>query len=86
MDTRKSDYEEIEKGLNSKDPNDRRQAKIASERIRAESRDTSRMRQELVEAHRAGNKGKIEELHHRLRIEGSRIKEQVERHYGNNGR
>jgi len=81
MDTRRHDREIIEKGLKSKDPNDRRQAKIANERINAESKGTREMRNELVEAHKYGNKGKIEELHHRMKGEGGHVKKQIERYF-----
>ena len=81
MDNREHDRKIIEQGLKSKNPNDKRQARIANERINAESKETRQMRDQLVEAHKSKNKGKIEELHHKMEGEGKRVKEQIERYY-----
>lgn len=81
MDTRKEDFKLIEQGLKSRNDNDRRQAFIAKERILSESASTKKAREELVDAHRSGNRGKMEELHHRLEVENKRVKEQIERYY-----
>jgi hypothetical protein len=82
MDTRSADYEAIQKGLNSRNPEERRQATMAKERISAESSQTRAAREELAQAHMYRDRGKIEELHHKLKDEGEDIKRKVEAHYG----
>lgn len=81
MDTRKEDYKTIEQGLNSKDPHEKRQAYIARERIRAESNQSKRGREKLVEAHRGGNRGEIDKIHRQLEGENKRIKGNIEKYY-----
>lgn len=80
-DTRNEDYKIIEKGLKSRDFNEQRQAYIARERINSESCETRHMREQLVEAHRHGDRGAVEEISKRLEPEGKRIKENVEKYY-----
>lgn len=82
MDTRKDDYKIIEQGLKSSDPETRRQAHIAKEKVGAESDKVRGMRQELVDAHRSGNKGRIEEIHHKMRDASEETRQKIERYYG----
>jgi hypothetical protein len=85
METRTDDYKIIEKGLNSSNPHDRRQAWIAKERIKAESRESRMMRERLVEAHRHNDRGEIERIHRQLEPENKRVKESIERYYSERG-
>lgn len=82
MDSREHDYNLIQQGLKSKNPVDRKQAKMAEQRIKSESKEVRKLREELLTAHRSGNKGRVEELHHKLWIPNKRIKERVEKYYG----
>lgn len=66
-DSRHEDYNLIEKGLKSKDSTDVKLAKIAKERLDSESREVRKMREELIEAHRHSDRGKIEELHFKIK-------------------
>ena len=80
-DTRKDDYKTIEQGLKSKDFNEQRQAHIAKERIDAESGESRRLREKLVEAHRHRDRNEIEHLSQELVPESRRIKENIEKYY-----
>lgn len=61
--TREDDYKLIEKDLKSSDPNKRRQAQIAKDRIGKESAKIRDMREALVKAHRDGNKAEVADIH-----------------------
>ena len=80
-DTRRNDYEEIEKGLKSRDHNEQRQAYIAKQRIDSESKESRLLREKLVEAHRHNDKRQIEKISQMLAPEGKRIKENVQNYY-----
>lgn len=60
---READQKLIEKGLKSSDPNDRRQASIARDKLNSESAKVRDMREALVRAHREGNKAEIADIH-----------------------
>jgi len=62
-DFREADRKLIDQGLKSKDANDRRQAQIAKDRINGESSKIRDMRENLVRAHREGNKAEIADIH-----------------------
>lgn len=72
-DSRINDYDLLEKEIRSSDPTARRQAKYALERINSESKKERALRDELIQAHRRYDKGKIEELHWKLRAERNRL-------------
>lgn len=67
--TRTDDYNLIERALKDKDPNVRRQAQHAKDRLDRESSKIRHMRDALVKAHRERDKLKIEELHLRIKQE-----------------
>lgn len=60
---READYKEIDRGLNSNDPNAVRQANLARDRIRRESGKVQSMREALIKAHRDGNRAEIADIH-----------------------
>jgi hypothetical protein len=62
-DNREGDHRIIEKGLQSSDPNDRRQASLAQNRIVREGGKTRSMREALIKAHRDNNKREIADIH-----------------------
>lgn len=64
-DTYYHDKKVIEQGLQSSDPNERDQARKAGERIRKNNinKTVMRLRKDLVDLHRKGDKGGIEEIH-----------------------
>lgn len=64
--SRRADYDEIEKGLKSKDPFWQRQARIAKDKLDRESPKVRQLRDELVKAHREHNRIKVDDLHKRL--------------------
>lgn len=82
--TRIEDLKIIEEGIKKGSSADRRQAMIAKERILAQSNEESnKLRQELVAAHRSRDKGKIEDLHRKLELKDRRIKDKIQKYYGN---
>lgn len=63
QDNREGDHALIAEGLKSKNPEDRRQARIAQARINSETPKIKSMREALVKAHRDGNKAEIADIH-----------------------
>ena len=61
--TRDYDMKLISQGLKSKDPNDRRQASIAYQKINREDGRIRSMREKLVKAHRMKDKEEVKDIH-----------------------
>jgi hypothetical protein len=67
MNTREYDLEVIRRGTLSSDPNERKRARVALERIRHEGSEIKSMREALLKATRDGNKEEIKDIHDFIR-------------------